>query len=110
MIASVAVLLAGHLGEGSLQTNIKMQLWRQPAALRGANVAVTRSHVPTCDDFASLKSAGANLVVLSAAGIRTRTFPFEDDSVAATRLSEAVKGAERAGLWVVIAMRTGPGL
>src|SRR5437660_388415 len=91
-------------------TNPKMALWRQPAALKGANIAVTNKIVPTFEDFTSLAAAGANLVVLSANGIQRTVSPFDDDADAALRLANAVKDAERAGLWVVIAMRTGPGL
>lgn len=91
-------------------TNPKMALWRPPAALKGADIAVTNKIVPTFEDFASLAATGANLVVLSANGIQRTVSPFDDDADAALRLANAVKGAERAGLWVVIAMRTGPGL
>jgi len=90
--------------------NPKMMLWTQPAALKGANVAVTAKQRPTYADFVSLKEAGANLVVLSAQGIQRTAPPFGDDTAAASNLANAVRGAERAGLWIVLAIRTGPGL
>ena len=87
-----------------------MALWTQPAELRGANVTVTTKQRPTYADFVSLKEAGANLVVLSAQGIQRNVPPFGDDATAALNLANAVERAGRAGLWVVVAMRTGPGL
>src|SRR5438128_1993791 len=64
----------------------------------------------TYEDLLALRAVGANLVVLSASGIQRMAPPFEDDASAALSLANAVQRAERAGLWVVIAIRTGPGL
>ncbi len=107
--AIVLIPPAGNIG-AQVPANPKMVLWTRPAALKGANVVVMAKQRPTYEDFVYLKQAGANLVVLSAQGIQRTAPPFGDDVAAALTLANAVQRAERAGLWVVIAMRTGPGL
>jgi len=77
---------------------------------RGANVLVSHEHQPTPAEFRALQTDGANLVQLSIEGIQRTDPPYVEDTVASGGLALAVRDALAAGLSVVIAVRTGPGL
>jgi hypothetical protein len=110
-VAVAGLLLAAQRG-GFEAGNPKYEVWLRPAFLRGANVVVGASanQWPMSEDFTSLHAAGADMVQLSTVGIQRQDPPFAYDSAAAARLWRAVGDAETAGLYVVIAVRTGPGL
>lgn len=60
-------------------------------------------------DFDDLSQAGANYVQISHAGIFAETFPYALDTVVETSLDLTIQRAKSAGLYVVIAFRSGPG-
>ena len=60
-------------------------------------------------DFDQLRQAGANYVQLSHAGTFAETSPYSLDSVAEAMLDLTIQRAMAAGLYVVIAFRSGPG-
>jgi hypothetical protein len=64
-------------------------------------------HTPA--DFAALAAQGANLVVLSHPGLFAENPPYVLDTNVQASLDRLVDYAEQAGLWTVIAFRTGPG-
>jgi hypothetical protein len=111
VLIATAGLLAGTAQPKAQARNPKYALWLRHAYLRGANVAVVaRQPSPKPADFSSLRAAGANMAVLSADGVQRRDPPFTYDSTADARLRAAVRDARQAGLYVVIAVRAGPGL
>ncbi|MGC1955125.1 MAG: cellulase family glycosylhydrolase [Gammaproteobacteria bacterium] len=61
------------------------------------------------DDFNDLAAGGANAVVLSHPGVFTEDPPYRIDHSIVDHLDQLLKMAERAGLFAVIALRTGPG-
>ncbi len=102
----------------------KWSLWTEGACLRGANV--WQKAVQGTDDKAAigpgpfgppyspegllhLAQWGANYVNLSHPGIFTERPPYRLDPRAQKNLDELVDKAEKAGLFVVISFRTGPG-
>ena len=98
------------------------ELWSGSTQLRGANTWQRRPSVagagvfPTYNprDLDSLAAWGANLVNLSVPGIfaesPTGSQPdYRLDPAAWTNLDSMVAWAERAGLFVVVSFRTGPG-
>ena len=102
-----------------------IELWSEGPHLRGANIwqrivvpeldgprFLGGSHVGppvTGDDFLRLADLGANLVVLSHPGLYTERPPYRLDEAVQANLDRLVDAAGRAGLFVVIAFRTGPG-
>ena len=111
--------LATNTGEGGRCGADKYALWTT-GALHGANVYLgdTRDEQGNRQfgdgglnqyDFADLKAAGANLVVISTAGTRSVASPHQVDDAAQRNLEQAVEWAEAAGLYAVIALRSGPG-
>ncbi len=102
----------------------KWSLWTNGTQLRGANLW-QRVRVPDLDgdllgeghvgppytqaDFDQLAALGANLVVLSHPGLFTELPPYRLDPGVQANLDEMLTMAERAGLFVVLSFRTGPG-
>jgi hypothetical protein len=103
----------------------KFSLWSSETKLRGANIFQRRVY-PEYDgyeilgpgpigpplvqaDFDSLAAAGANFVVLSHPGVYSETAPHVVAQDALDNLDNCLQMAENAGLYVVIAFRTGPG-
>lgn len=108
------------------QVMTKMNLWRSEggAHLRGAVIYQRRRYAeldgdslgrgavgPAYEqaDFDRLAAAGANIVVLSHPGVFTETAPYVLDRPVQANLDRLVAMAARADLFVVIALRTGPG-
>lgn len=104
----------------------KMDLWRgeDGAHLRGAVIYQRRRYAeldgdslgqgavgPVYEqaDFDRLAAAGANVVVLSHPGVFTETAPYVLDRAVQANLDRLVEMAQRADLFVVVALRTGPG-
>lgn len=100
-------------------------LWVGETMLRGANI-YQRPVYPELDgdefmgpgpfgppytqaDFDALAALGANYVNLSTVGLFSEKAPFELDPQAEASLDALLGMAERAGLFVVISFRTGPG-
>lgn len=109
-----------------MQVMEKMDLWRSQggAHLRGAVIYQRRRYadldgdslghgavgpVYAQTDFDRLAEAGANVVVLSHPGLFTETAPYVLDRAVQANLDRLVEMAERADLFIVIALRTGPG-
>ncbi|HVY89146.1 MAG TPA: cellulase family glycosylhydrolase [Hyphomonadaceae bacterium] len=104
-----------------------MALWpvSGPPVLRGAVIAQRRRResvdgpdagggeavLPkyTTDDFRKLANAGANLVVMSYPEVWTVAKPWKRDEPVAAILSRQIAQATNAGLYVVVALRSGPG-
>jgi aryl-phospho-beta-D-glucosidase BglC (GH1 family) len=100
----------------------KYDLWCCATVLRGANLFV-RARVEAFDGengpaylpayqpnvFTSLRAAGANVVTLSVPGPYTITSPYRAHMPTVHLLDRLVQGAEAAGLYIVLAFRTGPG-
>lgn len=95
-----------------------LALW-STAALHGANMFQGRNPGGgssgfgdgdfSQSDFDDLRAAGANFIHISAAGIFTEERPYTVDAAALAQLDATVQRAERAGLYVGIAFRSGPG-
>jgi hypothetical protein len=100
-------------------------LWQDGSHLRGANLW-QRIVVPALDgptflgdghvgppveqrDFDRLAALGANFVVLSHPGVFTERPPYQLDEAVQENLDRLVDMAYQADLYVVIALRTGPG-
>lgn len=120
MLFSIACELGMACGVGTLG---KWELWRQ-GCLRGANV--WQKIVEAGDDlnaigtnpvgppysaasFRDLASWGANYVHLSHPGLFTSRAPYKPSAIAQDNIDDLVAKAYRAGLYVVIGFRTGPG-
>jgi hypothetical protein len=100
----------------------KFSFWSSKTTLRGANL-VYRVRIEAFDDgpgtpfvpvydpdiFIALRKAGANMAVLSMPGPFSASPPYEADPDAVRLLDYLVGAAAIAGLFVVIAYRTGPG-
>lgn len=102
----------------------KFALWQQPSYFRGMNVNPTRNFVGDTDetgeavireprlapaDLQALADLGANLVVASYPGPFRFNPPYELDPDYLAYLDNVVDWTEEAGLYLVIAPRTGPG-
>ena len=101
--------------------NEKFDLWRGPTYLRGANIWQKR--VTPDDamgsgpvgppysqlDLNDLASWGANYVNISHPGIFTEKADYRIEEGVFQNLSDLIDKAERAGLFVVVSYRTGPG-
>lgn len=102
----------------------KWSLWSDGVRLRGANVYQRRRYPfdgpdflgpgplgppYTQDDFNRLAALGANAVVLSHPGLFTENPPYAIDADVQASLDAFINMASRAGLYVVISFRTGPG-
>lgn len=83
----------------------KLDLW-QRGALRGANVLPPGN---TQEDMAVLRSWGANLAEIAVMDIYDPRRPYEFRPEALAELDAAVEAAERAGLYIALTCRTGPG-
>src|SRR5689334_19383626 len=96
----------------------KFELW-STGVLRGANVFQGRNPGGASNgigdgdfaqsDFDDLAAAGANYVQISHAGLFAETPPYALDPVAEANLDRVVNMASQAGLYAVIAFRSGPG-
>lgn len=102
-------------------------LWPRsgPPVLRGAVIAQRRRRVEvdgatfggggpalpayTREDFDGLAAAGANLVVMSFPELWTVGLPWKRDQQMADLLGRQLDDARAAGLFVVLALRSGPG-
>ncbi len=106
------------------QVKTKMDLWRQPACLRGANLwqklvdarddgnAIGPGPVGpphSSENFQRLAEWGANYVNLSHPGIYTESPPYKLNEKVAKNLDALIEAAAKANLFVVISYRTGPG-
>jgi hypothetical protein len=96
-----------------------------PPVLRGAVIAQRRRRLevdgetfggggpvlPTygAADFDALARAGANLVVMSFPELWTVARPWKSDAAMAITLYKQIELAKAAGLYVVVALRSGPG-
>lgn len=104
----------------------KLALWTGGTQLRGANVYQRIVYpdvyddpaawgrgplgpVFTQNDFDALSAAGANLVVLSHAGLYDDRPPYALNLGVQRNLDRFIGMAEKADLFVVVAFRTGPG-
>lgn len=102
----------------------KWALWTNGTQLRGVNIW-QRVCVPDLDrdllgdgyvgppytqaDFDRLAKMGANLVILSHPGLFTERPPYRIDRAVLKNLDQMLTMAQRAGLFVVVSFRTGPG-
>ncbi len=101
--------------------NEKFDLWRGRTYLRGANIwqkRVTSDDEmgpgpvgpPYSDqDLRRLSAWGANYVNISHPGIFTERAEYQIDEAVFRNLDDLIAKAERAGLFVVVSYRTGPG-
>jgi aryl-phospho-beta-D-glucosidase BglC (GH1 family) len=80
-------------------------LW-QRGALRGAN---TMQEQCTVEDLGVLRSWGANLAEIPVLNVYEPNPPYAFQPDNLSRLDRAVKAAEKAGLYVVLTCREGPG-
>lgn len=103
----------------------KFSLWTSGTKLRGADVHQRQVYpgiyddeawgqgpygpVFTQADFDALRDAGANYVVLSHPGLYDVERPYAFDKNAQDNLDKFVDMADKAKLYAVIAVRTGPG-
>lgn len=124
-VAALLLLLAATAQACELaRIKGKMDLWREPACLRGANLwqklvdarddgnAIGPGPVGpphTQDNFQRLAEWGANYVNLSHPGIFTENPPYKLDERVAKHLDSLIAAAEKANLFVVVSFRTGPG-
>lgn len=105
--------------------NAKYAVWTNGTQLRGINIW-QRIVVPHVDgdeflgsdhvgppygiaDFDQIARLGANYVVLSTSGLYTETPPYQLDAAVQANLDQMLALAAEADLFVVIAVRTGPG-
>ena len=111
--------VATNTSEGGRCPADRYALWTT-GALHGANVYLGDTQDEqrnrqfgdgglTQRDFADLEASGANLVVISIAGTRSVASPYQVDDPAQRNLERAVEWADEAGLYAVIAVRSGPG-
>ncbi len=117
--AVVGILLARAVGASAADCPAdRFDLW-SIGVLRGANVFQGRNPGGASNgigdgdfaqsDFDDLAAAGANYVQISHAGLFAETPPYALDSVAEANLDRVVGMAAQAGLYAVIAFRSGPG-
>ncbi|HFC10547.1 MAG TPA: hypothetical protein ENJ54_11970 [Chloroflexi bacterium] len=103
----------------------KWAFWTSGTRLRGADI-YQRRVFPDLDgttflgpgplgppytqaDFDALAAGGANWVNLSVPGLFTVRPPYRPDPAVVQRVDRLIAMAARAGLWVVLSARTGPG-
>lgn len=126
-VLGVAGLAACNNSTAVAQRSGGNPLWPMsgPPVLRGAVIAQRRRRVEvdgetfggggpvlpayTASDFERLAEAGANLVVMSFPEFWTVAAPWKRDAQAADVLGRQLDEAKAAGLYVVLAMRSGPG-
>ena len=119
--------MASCANAGELAGRAEPDLWSMtgPPVLRGAVIAQRRRRIavdgPTFggggavlpvyqrSDFAALAEAGANLVVMSFPEFWTVGSPWKRDAQVTDALGRQLDDARAAGLFVVLAMRSGPG-
>lgn len=101
--------------------NEKFDLWRGPTYLRGANIWQKRVTLDDAMgngpvgppysqlDLNDLASWGANYVNISHPGIFTERADYRIEEGVFQNLNALIDKAERAGLFVVVSYRTGPG-
>lgn len=102
----------------------KWDLWSGSVELRGANIWLGRADDPIYEgtlgaekygagfkqsDFNALAATGANLVNISHPGLFSIAPPYTLDLQAQTSLDNLLKMIEKADMFAVITMRTGPG-
>ncbi len=117
VLGDVAALAAPPIVE-------KWSLWSGGTKLRGANIYQRRRYPfdgpdflgsgvigppYVQQDFDRLAALGANAVVLSHPGLFTEDPPYAVDADVQVNLDAFISMASRAGLYAVIAFRTGPG-
>ncbi|MBI5227988.1 cellulase family glycosylhydrolase [Candidatus Micrarchaeota archaeon] len=116
-----------NVTQGSILRNFpdKFSLWTNGTQVRGAHIYQRRVYVEidgtefmgngplgpplTQYDFDDLAKAGANVVVLDHPGIFDEKPPYAFNKSVQDNLDKLITMAERADLFVVIAIRTGPG-
>ncbi len=101
-----------------------MTLWTGGTALRGANIYQRRVYPAidhgalgpgpvgppyTVDDFRHLAALGANYVHISSPGVFREDPPYAPDPAVIAHLDSLIAEITEAGMYVVIAFRTGPG-
>jgi aryl-phospho-beta-D-glucosidase BglC (GH1 family) len=116
-VVVVTLLLPAAVPAADCPTD-RFALWNI-GVLRGANVFQGRNPGGgtngigdgdfTQTDFEDLAAAGANYVQISHAGLFGETPPYALDAVAQANLDQVVGMASAAGLYAVIAFRSGPG-
>ncbi len=110
--------------EGEKRASDPWSLWSTGVHLRGANIYQRRVY-PDLDegflgpgplgppytqaDFDRLAALGANYVNISHPGLFSETPPYTLDEAVQANLDRLIDMAARAGLYVVITFRTGPG-
>ena len=82
-----------------------LRLW-QEGALRGANVMQAQCSV---EDLKVLRGWGANLAEIPVSNVYAPTPPYGFEPENLAKLDRAVEAAERAGLYVALTCREGPG-
>jgi Cellulase (glycosyl hydrolase family 5) len=119
--AAVTLPVTAAAAPACSQVTDRMAPWRS-GDLRGANIwqgrwGATSSPYPgraigapiTQADLDGLRALGANYVQLSVAGPFGERAPYAPDPVAEAVIDDVVAKAGRAGMFVVIAFRSGPG-
>jgi aryl-phospho-beta-D-glucosidase BglC (GH1 family) len=82
-----------------------LELWQQ-GALRGANVLPPTD---TPEDMKTLRSWGANLAEIAVMSVYNPRPPYQLQPEELAKLDRSVEAAEKAGLFVALTCRTGPG-
>ncbi len=126
-IAAAAGLAACNGPPAAAQLRASHPLWPVdgPPALRGAVIAQRRRRLEVDgetfgggeavlpsyrrSDFDALAEAGANLVVMSFPELWTVKRPFRRDNAMADILGRQLDDANAAGLYAIVALRSGPG-
>lgn len=120
---AASIVPPGRAGAAPCQAHDKFALWSSgKATLRGANVFMGADPANpaggpgvfgdgrfTQTDLDDLARAGANYVQISHAGLWRQTPPYDLDAAAQANLDSVIQMAAKAGLYAVIAFRTGPG-
>ena len=127
MLAGAAVILGANTAFAHTAPANKLALWNNSTGphLRGAVLSQRRvyAHIdgpeflghgsvgtPVSDAaLQALARSGANLVILSHPGTFTEQAPHRADPAIEAHLDDMIERCERAGLFVVIGLRTGPG-
>lgn len=117
-LACLAALACVEGGESPSCPVDEFALWTS-GSLRGANLMQARNPdgpetgfgdlAFAQSDFDALAAAGANYVHISHGGILAEEAPYAVDPAALENLDRLIAMAERAGLYVGIAFRSGPG-
>jgi endoglucanase len=101
----VLAVLGFATSTGSAAPGDAYALW-QKGALRGANVMQAQC---TAEDLRALRSWGANLAEIPVSNVYAPGPPYAFEPENLAKLDRAVETAERAGLFVALTCREGPG-